>query len=156
MGIYDKKLSVDVSGAAKQFAPFIIAIIILIGLFLLFQFFSDVIKQPAIEASFSDNPLDLAKGSAFTKLSVTINNITSKNASSVTVEVSPENSRDIIVAPNQADLGLIEKGNRRVTEFLIRTNPSERVLAGTYTINIYTVLNGERFQKQMVLEIKTG
>ncbi len=105
----------------------------------------------AIDASFSENPLDIAKGSSFTKLSVTITNITSKNAPNVQVEVIPENTKDINVTPNRTDVGLIDKGNERITEFIIQPNPTAK--GGKYPINVYAVINGERFQKQMELKI---
>lgn len=156
MGIYDKKIEFGFLGAAKQFVPFIIAIVALIALFLLFTALSELAKPQAITASFSENPLEMANGSTFTKLSLTITNVTGKNAQAVAVEVKPENSQAIIVSPAKTDLGLVENGNRRETEFIVRPNPSKTILGGTYTLNIYAVMNGERFQKQVVLEIKTA
>ena len=156
MGIYDKKNAFDFVSIAKPAAPFIAALIALIALVFLFGILSELIKPQAIEASFLDNPLDMTKDNRFTKLSVTITNVTGRNAPIALVEVKPENPKDIIVSPSRVDLGLVERGNRRITEFIVRPNPAEKVLAGTYTLNIFVVMNGERFQKQMVLEIKTA
>ncbi len=155
MSIYDQKNAFDFVAIVKPAVTFIAALIALIALVLLFGILSELIKPQAIEASFLDNPLDMTKDNRFTKLSVTITNVTGKNAPITLVEVKPENPKNIIVSPAQTDLGLVEKGNRRITEFIVRPNPAEKVLAGTYTLNVFAVINGERFQKQMVLEIKT-
>lgn len=155
MGIYDEKLKIGFPAQAKQAIPFIIAIIVLIGLVLLFNFLSELMKQQPIVASFSENPLEMAKGSTYTKLSVTVSNTLGKNAPNVQVEVRAEDTETLIVSPAKTDLGLIEKGNRRITEFIIRPNPAKTIRAGTYTLNIFVVMNGERFQEQVILEIKT-
>lgn len=155
MSIYDKKIGFDFFGVTKQLIPFAIGIIVLIGLVLLFAMFSEIIKPQPIAASFQDNPLDLTK-STFTKMTVTITNVTTRNAPDVQVEVIPEVTDAIIVAPAKTDLGLVEKGNKRVTEFIVRPNPAKAVKPGTYTLNVFAVINSERFQQKMVLEIKTA
>jgi hypothetical protein len=155
LGIYDKKVEFNFVSVTKQIVPFAIGLVVLIGLFLLFNIFSEMLKPQAIVASFNDNPLDLTKGNSFTKLSLTVTNTLKENAPNVFVKVGAENPEAIIIVPTQADLGLIEKGNKRITEFIVRPNPAKKVLAGTYTINILVTMNNEQFKQSMVLEIKT-
>jgi len=155
VGIYDNKISFDFASLTKKAFPFVLAIIVIIGVFLLLSTITEMAKPKTISASLSDNPLDTAKDS-FTKLTVTITNTTAKNAPVVVVEVLPEDSEAIIVSPKQADLGLIEKGNERTTEFIVRPNPGKTVLSGTYSINVFAVMNGERFRETVLLKIKTG
>lgn len=151
LSIYNKKNAFDFASVAKQFAPFAIGIIVLIGLFLLFQVFSELIKPQAIAAEFSDNPLDLAKNS-FTMLTVTVTNITKSNAQPVPFDVIAEDPASIKITCEKKDLGFIEKGNERITSCLVRPTTE---LAGTYSLNIFVIMNSERFQKKMVLEVKT-
>lgn len=156
MGIYEKKIEFDFASAVKQFAPIVIGIIAIFALFLIYGMISDATKPQAITADFSRNPLDLTKNDLnFTKLEVTITNISNSNARNVLVEVSPEDTKSIVVSPQITYLGLVEKGNKRLTEFIVRPNPAV-IRSGTYTINVYAVINGERYSKQMVLEVKTS
>lgn len=87
-----------------------------------------------------------------TELTITITNPFQKAAENVSVFVVPEDKKSLIVFPESIPVKTLDKSRTIVVS--IRPNPAERVLSGTYLLNVSMMIGEEKFSKQVELEIK--
>jgi hypothetical protein len=152
MGLYKEKIEVN----PKLIMVIAGAIILIVFLGTAYVTLADVFKPNAIHAQLDKNPLELSKGE-FTKLKVTVTNVTAETGENVFVTVTPIATAFIIVdgkTTNTKNFGIIASGENRQDEFLIRNNPGRKVLAGNYKLQIETTINDETFKQEVLLTVQ--
>jgi hypothetical protein len=159
MGIYDNKkrpaAKFDFSlGQLKYPAIFLGVLIVIIIVFFALQALFQ--PQPII-VSLNPNPIDLAQAQA-ALLTVNAVNTTQENSASASLRVVPVASEMFVVTPASQEISTLEAGGRREFVFQIRpfnkANPDSTVPPGDYKIKIFFEINGQKFSKEIVLQIK--
>ena len=112
------------------------------------------VQPKPLEAGLSPNPLDLTTDlDSF--LTITVNNVTDSTASNVVVSVETEASDSITIFPKSRTIPTLGKGETRtLSPFAVSPNPSSEIFTGTYILTIRTVINGQLFEKQVLLDLK--
>lgn len=153
MGLYEKDfdLGLELSKVKLKVIGLIILFLVIV---LALYFLSVTYFQPQpIVASLNDNPLHL-KEKRFTLLNVIITNVTAETARSVEVRVEAEDKKSIAIGSSESDsekIDLIESGLNRKVHFLVW--PKEGIKEGNYRIKISTTLNGQAFEKSIILQV---
>ncbi|MBN1941305.1 MAG: hypothetical protein JW772_03930 [Candidatus Diapherotrites archaeon] len=163
MGIYDNKSEPKVKlkfrfGFSKKKLKYpAILIVGLIAIVLAFFAVQTLMQPQAIMFSLSPNPLDLARNQT-SLLTVDVFNVTGANAENAVLDVSAVASELFVITPESQSISTIEAGGRREYLFQIRPfnnqNPTAGVPAGDYKLQIILNVNGEKFTKEAILQIK--
>ncbi|MBU0636001.1 hypothetical protein KKE06_03170 [Candidatus Micrarchaeota archaeon] len=86
------------------------------------------------------------------ELTITVTNPNPEPAHNVSVFVTPQDDRALIVFPDSMHIEILDKSRSFVVS--IRPNPNERVLSGTYLLTVQTMIGSETYSQQVELEVK--
>jgi len=161
MSIYGPKINLpkislpgmpDLSSLGEK-APLILGVIAVIVIVLLLITFGPGLTKsfnPAIVASWKENPLDLKSDVAKNaELNLVLFNTTEK-MTDITLKVTTESSEILVVCP-YVEFKNVEPGNNRQVTCIIRRNPNSTIFAGNYTLSISTNLGSTK----TILEVRT-
>ncbi|MDO8428115.1 MAG: hypothetical protein Q7S92_02785 [Candidatus Diapherotrites archaeon] len=152
MGLYKEGMDIDFS-KIKWILLALAIVLILAGLYFTL---TELLKPNALQISLEQNPLLLSQKD-FTKLKVTVSNVTQETAQNVLVTVKPIATEALLIdgqTENTKSFGIIATNENRKDEFLIRANPGKTVLAGDYKLLAETTINGQYFKQEITLTVQ--
>ncbi len=167
MGIYDSFPQLDLDNeTAKKAILVILALVVIAGIgFIVFSqnntalnIFGFLQSDP-IDVKL-DGPINLTIGEdgypikTSSNLVVTISNPENKAIEDVSVILKPADSQALIIYPTSRIIPVLDK--TRTARFVIRPNPIQPALSGTYVIEIQVFIKDKEYRKLIELEVLTN
>lgn len=155
MSIYGKSpgegLGIDL-GIVKTVA---IAVLVVLFAVLAALSLASLFSQPPLSISYSSNPWVFSEQSSVI-LTAKIVNTTGKDVKLSVLSVKPRSQGSLLIFPQLSSLSeTLAPNDSRTLYFNIRNaNPSEKLSAGKYTIDLKLSMDGKEFTQETVLEVQ--